>query len=53
MNGVKGEAYNISNRNAIVSIREMAEAFAHSYGKDVLFDKASIQEQATYNLMLS
>ena len=51
LNGMKGEAYNISNKDAIVSIREMAEAFAHACGKEVLFDKASIQEQATYNLM--
>lgn len=51
LNGIKGEAYNISNKDAIVSIREMAEAFAHACGKEVLFDKASIQEQATYNLM--
>ncbi len=51
INGAKGEAYNISNRNAIVSIRQMAEAFAHAYGKEVLFEQASSQEKASYNLM--
>lgn len=51
LNGVKGEAYNISNREAIVSIRQMAEAFALACGKKVVFEQASTQEKATFNLM--
>lgn len=51
LNGMEGEAYNISNKDAIVSIRDMAEAFAHAYGREVLFEQASTQEKASFNLM--
>ena len=33
LNGESGEAYNVSNKNSVVTIREMAEAFAEVGGK--------------------
>lgn len=51
LEGTSGEAYNISNRDSIVSIRQLAEAFAAASGRQVIFEKASDREQAGYNLM--
>lgn len=49
--GVSGEAYNISNRNSVVTIRQMAEAFAKAGGRKVVFDIPSSAELAGYNMM--
>ena len=49
--GKTGNAYNISNRNSIVSIRQMAEAFATTGGCSVIFSGASNEERKSYNLM--
>ena len=51
INGKNGEAYNISNRNSVVTIREMAEAFAAASGQSVIIDEASEAEKKGYNLM--
>ncbi len=49
--GTPGEAYNISNRDSVVTIREMAEAFAVCGGKKVVFDLPSEQEKRGFNAM--
>lgn len=51
LNGENGEAYNISNKDSIVTIREMAEAFAKAGGQKVTFEVATDAEKASYNLM--
>lgn len=51
MNGESGEAYNISNSNSVVSIRQMAEEFAKAGGKQVLYENPSDVEKISYNLM--
>lgn len=49
--GVSGNAYNISNKNSVVTIRQMAEAFAKAGNKDVVFEVPTAEEKASYNLM--
>ncbi len=51
LNGKTGNAYNISNRNSVVTIRDVAEALAKAGGINVIFEEASRQEKAGYNLM--
>lgn len=51
LRGVSGEAYNISNACSVVTIREMAKAFAEASGKKVVFKIATADETASYNLM--
>jgi len=51
LNGTKGEAYNISNPNSIVTIRELAECLAQTAGVKLVFECASAQEAKCYNLM--
>lgn len=51
LNGKAGEAYNISNHNAIVSIREVAEVLAQKAGTDVEFCDPSDEEKKGYNFM--
>ena len=41
INGVSGEAYNISNKNSICSIRQLAEMFATVSGSKVVFENPS------------
>ncbi|MCI9191615.1 MAG: NAD-dependent epimerase/dehydratase family protein [Lachnospiraceae bacterium] len=51
LEGVRTEAYNISNKESVVSIREMAETFAR-YGKaKIIFENASDAESRGFNLM--
>ena len=49
--GEKGEAYNISNKNSIVTIKEMAEAFAFVKNKKVIFSIPSSEEKRAFNKM--
>lgn len=49
--GQSGKAYNISNRDSVVTIRQMAEAFAKAGGKKIVFENPSDQEAKSYNLM--
>lgn len=51
LNGETGNAYNISNKDSVVSIREMAEALAQASGVNVTFENPSDIEQRSYNLM--
>ncbi len=51
LNGEIGNAYNISNRDSIVTIRDVAEALARAGGTKVVFEEASEQEKAGYNQM--
>lgn len=51
LNGDAGEAYNISNRNSVVSIRQIAEEFANAGNCNVVFESATDREQKSYNLM--
>lgn len=50
-NGEKGGAYNISNKDSICTIREMAEALAKAGGVKVVVEEASSDEKKSYNLM--
>lgn len=49
--GENGNAYNISNKDSVVSIREIAEALAAQAGTRVLFENPSDVEKRGYNLM--
>lgn len=49
--GETGKAYNISNRESVVTIRQMAQAFADAAGKRILFTDPSDAEMKSYNLM--
>ena len=51
INGKSGEAYNISNPNSIVTIREMAEALAKAGNVNIVFENPSDIEKKSYNLM--
>lgn len=51
LNGEKGNAYNISNKDSVVTIREMAEAFAKAGNKHIIFEIPSTEEKKSYNLM--
>lgn len=51
LEGNAGEAYNISNPRSVVTIRQMAEGFAHAAGREILFDNPSDAEAKSYNLM--
>lgn len=51
INGEAGEAYNISNKDSVVSIRTMAEHLAAYAGVKIVFDNPSDAEVKGYNLM--
>ncbi len=51
LNGDRGNAYNISNRDSVVTIRDVAEALAAAGGTKVVYEEASSREKAGYNLM--
>jgi len=51
LNGINCEAYNISNRNSVVSIRQIAEAFANEAGCRIVYENPSDEEIKSYNLM--
>lgn len=49
--GVDCEAYNISNKDSIINIREMAAYLAEAGEVDLLFDIPSKTEAAAFNPM--
>lgn len=49
--GVVGTAYNISNKQSIISIRDIAELFAENGKCKLVFDIPTDDEKAGYNLM--
>ncbi len=51
LKGASGEAYNISNPQSIVTIRDFAESMAKKAGVRVIFEQASDQELKSYNMM--
>lgn len=51
INGNSGEAYNISNKNSVISIRQMAECFAKEMNKDIVFECANAVEKQRFNMM--
>lgn len=51
INGESGNAYNISNKDSVVSIRDIAEAFAEAGNVKVVFENPSDVEKKSYNLM--
>lgn len=51
LEGTAGRAYNISNPNSVVTIRQMAEAFAGAAGRRIVFENPSDVETRSYNLM--
>ncbi len=51
LNGQSSNAYNISNKNSIVSIRELAEALAKVGGVKVIYENPTDTEKKGYNLM--
>lgn len=51
LRGQSGHAYNISNRNSIVTIRQMAQAFADAAGKQLVFVDPTHSEAAAFNRM--
>lgn len=51
LNGENANAYNISNRNSVVTIRQLAEALAKAAGTQVVFENPTDAEKKGYNLM--
>ena len=51
--GKKGEAYNISNKNSVMSIRKIAELFAKAGNVELKFELPSEAEKAAFNPMLN
>lgn len=51
LNGERGNAYNISNKNSIASIREMAEVLAKEGNVEVVYENPTDAEKKSYNLM--
>lgn len=49
--GESGRAYNISNKNSLVTIRQMAQAFADAAGRALVFEDPTDAERRGYNLM--
>ncbi len=51
INGKSGNAYNISNKDSVVSIRDIAETLAKIAGRKVIYENPSEMETRGYNLM--
>lgn len=51
LKGRSGEAYNISNPDSVVTIRDFAECVAREASVKVIFENATDAEKASYNLM--
>lgn len=51
LNGISSTAYNISNRNSLITIRQLAQMIADCSGKQVVFENPSDVELGSYNLM--
>lgn len=51
LNGERGEAYNISDRDSVVTIRDLAETIARLAGVRVVFEDPTDKERKGYNMM--
>lgn len=49
--GVSGEAYNISNKNSIISIRDMAQILANCGNVNLSFDLPNVEDEKAFNPM--
>jgi Nucleoside-diphosphate-sugar epimerases len=49
LKGKRGEAYNVSDRESEVTLRDIAEWLAKNNGRKVIFDKPDVIEQAGYS----
>lgn len=49
--GKSGEAYNISNKDSIVTIREFAEMLSLCSKQKIIFQDPSLAEEKSYNMM--
>ena len=52
IHGISGEAYNISNPNSIVSIRDLAKEIAAQTGTQIVFARPTQEERKSYNMMM-
>lgn len=53
LNGEKGNSYNISNKNSVCTISDIASAFANYVGRKVIFQDATAYDKKGYNLMIN
>lgn len=51
LNGERGNAYNISNKDSVIRIRELAETFARISGSKVIYKTSTALEKKGYNPM--
>jgi len=51
VNGENAEAYNISNPNSIMSIKELAQLYAEAGNVNLIIQEASTEEKAIFNPM--
>ena len=51
INGESGRAYNISNPNSVVTIRELAKEISEVSGRKLVFEMPTQHERQGYNLM--
>ena len=51
LRGKNKQAYNISNRNSIISIKQLGEMIAHAAGVNFLREDANSQERKAFNPM--
>lgn len=51
VHGKRNNAYNVSNPDSVVTIRQIAEAIANSAGTNVIFSEPDAKEAKGYNLM--
>lgn len=51
LNGYSGNAYNISNKDSIVTIRDLAEFFSLAAHVPIIYQASSEEERSTFNMM--
>lgn len=51
LNGASGEAYNISNPESVVTIRQLAECIAEAANVKLVFECPTDEEKSSYNMM--
>lgn len=51
LRGQSGEAYNISNRDSVCTVRQFAQTVADAAGVEILFEEPTAREKGSYNLM--
>lgn len=51
LNGKSGEAYNISNRNSVISISDLSREFSKCASTSVIYQEATLSEKTSFNMM--